>query len=149
MLADKVGDDGIEVGVPAGEAGDGGFGPDQQVGSVGQGLFGEVDQLVEPVQVSAGVPDQRLGNAGLDEGDVQGAGGDGFPRQLPEAEVEEDGQNHSREHDFAGPDRACGGPQHDHQPGGEQRKGNPNDEERHAVDAGGGSDLDERRHLIL
>ena len=144
VLADEVGDGGVDVGVPAGVAGDGGFGPDEQVGAVGQGLFGEAYEVVEPVQVPAGVPDERLGNAGLDEGDVQGAGGGGFPRQLPEAEVEDDGDDQSGENDFADPDGARGGPQHDHQPGGEQREGDPNDEERHAIDAGDGGDLDER-----
>ena len=93
MLADKVGDGGIEVGIPAGKAGDGGFGPDEQVGLVGQGLLGEVYEFVEPLQVPAGVPDQRLRNAGLNEGDVQGAIGGGIPGQLPEAEVEDEGDD--------------------------------------------------------
>src|ERR1019366_1739640 len=100
MLADKVGDGGIEVRIPAGVTGHGGFGPDEQVGPVGQGLFGEAYKLAEPFHVPAGVPYQRLGNAGLNEGNVQGAVGDGFPRQLPVAEVEDETDDEGGENDL-------------------------------------------------
>src|ERR1035438_4024845 len=149
MLADKVGDGGIEVGVPTGVAGDGGFGPDEQIGPVGQGLFGEAYKFVEPLHVPAGVPYQRLGNAGLNEGNVQGAFGDGFPRQLPIAEIEEETDDEGGENDLADPGGTRGRAQHDHQAGGKQREGDPDDQEGYAVDAGDGGNLNEGDHLIL
>ena len=101
--------------------------------------------FAKTVLVAAGVPDQRLRNARLNERDAERAPGRRLVRELPESIVEHQRHHDYGQEDLAHPDRAHRRPQHDHQSGGEQRQRNPNHQERHAINARDRRDLDQGR----
>src|ERR1041385_5823904 len=90
------------------QPGDAGFGPKQQVGFVGQGLLGKLDETAKSFVILCRIPDQSLGNAGLNESHLNGAGGLFGVPELSKPEIKKEGNDQDREKDFRSEERRVG-----------------------------------------
>jgi len=98
------------------------FRPDHQVGLIGQRLVRKRDQLVEPVGILAGVPDQHLRNARLHQQDLQVAFQRNLMPQFSKTYIEQQSHQQNREENLGYPDRARGWAANQHYSSREQRQ---------------------------
>jgi len=85
MRAREIGDGFERCFIVSQQLGHCGFGPKEQISLLGQRRLREPDQLAKANIISAGIPNERLRNARLNESDFQKSCGSSILTQLVES----------------------------------------------------------------
>ena len=129
--------------------GDRRLGPDEQVGFIRQRLSGKPEQFVKAFRVVFRIPNERLGNARLNQRHLDFPRGRRCVGDVIKSPGKSDCHGEHRKNHFAQPDRAHPRSAQHRRRCAKQRRRRPHHEKRHAINARHGRYLNQRPHSKL